>query len=104
MTGGPDMTDRQNKEDRWLRFVDLSRISNKNEKRVIQAMEKILATIDDWEPEVLDIQDIYALALNSLPPRYVQEGTIVFNERVKNDEVEKVVRDAIEKVKTSPNY
>ncbi|MDD3618923.1 MAG: late competence development ComFB family protein [Desulfobulbaceae bacterium] len=98
------MTDRQNKEDRWLRFVDLSRISNKNEKRVIQAMEKILATIDDWEPEVLDIQDIYALALNSLPPRYVQEGTIVFNERVKNDEVEKVVRDAIEKVKTSPNY
>ncbi|HHO47410.1 MAG TPA: competence protein ComFB [Desulfobacteraceae bacterium] len=98
------MTDRQNKEDRWLRFVDLSRICNKNEKRVIQAMEKILAASDDWEPEALDIQDIYALALNSLPPRYVQEGTIVFNERVKNDEVEKVVREAIEKVKTSPNY
>lgn len=99
-----DMTDTRNNENRWLHFVDLSRISNKNEKRVIQAMEKILATISDWDPEALDIQDIYALALNSLPPRYVQEGTIVFNERVKNEEVEKVVREAIEKVRTSPNY
>jgi hypothetical protein len=99
-----DMTDTRNNENRWLHFVDLSRISNKNEKRVIQAMEKILATISDWDPEALDIQDIYALALNSLPPRYVQEGTIVFNERVKNEEVEKVVREAIEKVRISPNY
>ena len=57
------------RSDLKLRFVDLSRIYNKNEKRVVLAMEKFLATIDDWEPEALDVQDIYALALNSLPPR-----------------------------------
>jgi len=87
-----------------LRFVDLSRIVNKNEKRVVLAMEKQLADIDDWEPEALDIQDIYALALNRLPPRYVQEGTIVFNEPVRREDVEKIVQEAINKVRKSPNY
>ena len=87
-----------------VRYVDLSRIYNKNEKRVVLAMEKILSAIEDWEPEALDIQDIYALTLNSLPPRYVQEGTIVFNEPVKITEVEKAVHKAIEKVRSTPNY
>lgn len=85
-----------------LQFVDLSRIYNKNEKRVILALEKILAGIDDWEPEALDVQDIYALALNSLPPRYVQDGTIVFNEPVKRADIENAVEKAVEKVRKSP--
>ena len=85
-----------------LRFVNLSRIYNKNEKRVVLAMEKHLSEIDDWEPEALDIQDIYALALNSLPPRYVQDGTIVFNEPVKRADIEAAVKDAVDKVKSSP--
>lgn len=85
-----------------LQLVDLSRIYNKNEKRVVLAMEKVLARIDDWQPEGLDVQDIYALALNSLPPRYVQEGTIVFNEPVKRSDIEHAVRVAIDKVRNSP--
>jgi len=85
-----------------LQLVDLSRIFNKNEKRVVLAMEKLLDKINDWEPEGLDIQDIYALALNSLPPRYVQEGTIVFNEPVKRTDIEYAVRVAIDKVRNSP--
>lgn len=86
-----------------LRLVDLSRIQNKNERRVVLAMEKILTALN-WNPEALDVQDIYALALNNLPPRYVQEGTIVFNEPVRREEVERVVQDAIDKVRNSPNY
>ena len=85
-----------------LRFVDLSRIYNKNEKRVVLAMEKYLSEADDWEPEALDIQDVYALALNSLPPRYVQDGTIVFNEPVKRADIENAVKDAVAKVRSSP--
>lgn len=85
-----------------LHFVDLSRIYNKNEKRVVLAMENYLATITDWEPEALDIQDIYALALNSLPPRYVQDGTIVFNEPVKRTDIEHAVKVAVGKVRKSP--
>lgn len=87
-----------------FRSVDLSRINNRNEIRVIQAMDSIMSEMKDWEPEALDIQDIYALALNRLPPRYVQEGTIVFNEPVRKEEVEKVVREAVRVVKESPNY
>ncbi len=85
-----------------LQLVDLSRIYNKNEKRVVLAMEKLLSSINDWEPEALDIQDIYALTLNSLPPRYVQDGTIVFNEPVKRADIEYAVRRAVEKVRKSP--
>lgn len=85
-----------------LQLVDLSRIYNKNEKRVVVAMEKYLASIKDWEPEGLDVQDIYALALNSLPPRYVQDGTIVFNESVKSTDIEHAVKVAVDKVRNSP--
>lgn len=85
-----------------LQFVDLSRIYNKNEKRVVLAMEKYLAEITDWEPGALDVQDIYALALNSLPPRYVQDGTIVFNEAVKPSDIEHAVEVAVQKVRRSP--
>jgi len=85
-----------------LQFVDLSRIYNKNEKRVGLVMEKFLATIHDWEPEGLDFQDIYALALTSLPPRYVQDGTIVFNDPVKRTDIEHAVEVAVGKVRNSP--
>ncbi|MHB8789048.1 MAG: late competence development ComFB family protein [Desulfobulbaceae bacterium] len=87
-----------------LHNVDLSRIHNRNEKRVVQAMEQVFAAIKEWEPEALDIQDIYALALNALPPRYVQEGTIVFNESVRGAEIEEAVRKAVDKVRTKPNH
>ena len=87
-----------------LHNVDLSRILNRNEKRVVMAMDKVFAAIDDWEPQALDIQDIYALALNSLPPRYVQEGTIVFKESVRNAEIEQAVLMAMDKVRKKPNY
>lgn len=87
-----------------LHDVDLSRIHNRNEKRVIQAMDQVFAAIEDWEPEALDIQDIYALALNALPPRYVQEGTIVFNESVRSAEIEQAVRKAMDKVRSKPNH
>lgn len=87
-----------------LQEVDLSRVYNRNEKRVVQAMDRIFSAIDDWEPEALDIQDVYALALNSLPPRYIQDGTIVFNESVRNAEIEQAVRKAVEKVRKKPNH
>jgi hypothetical protein len=87
-----------------LQGVDLSRVYNRNEKRVVQAMERIFAAVDDWDPEALDIQDVYALALNSLPPRYVQDGTIVFNESVRNAQIEQAVRRAVDKVRQKPNY
>ena len=85
--------------------VNLLFVRNKNEKRVIEAMRLILpAEHADFEPNALDIQDIYALALNSLAPRYVQQGSIVLREPVKLDEIDSAVRDAIQTVRGRPNY
>jgi hypothetical protein len=90
--------------DLMFRDIDLRRITNRNEKRVVIAMKELLEETDDWTPEALDVQDIYALSLNRLSPRYVQEGTIVFNEPIKKEEIESVVKEAIAIVKRSPNY
>ena len=85
--------------------VNLLFVRNKNERRVIEAMRVILPEEHaDFEPNALDIQDIYALALNSLTPRYVQQGSIVLREPVKLDEIDSAVRDAINTVRGRPNY
>jgi fructose 1,6-bisphosphatase len=99
-----------NKKDRELREkylygnVDLFEIRNRNETRVIKAMREVMRDYPGFEPHVLDIEDIYALALNSLPPRYTQKGSIVLHEPVSDSEVADAVRQAVEKVRKSPNY
>lgn len=80
-------------------------IRNKNEKRVMESMRALLET--DYKEltfNVIDVQDIYALALNTLSPRYVQEGSIVLREPVTKDDVSRAVRHAIETVRHRPNY
>ena len=49
-----------------------------------------------------DYQDIYALALNRLPARYCQKGTIVVGEPVREADVEEAVRDAFDTVIRRP--
>jgi len=90
------------------RFVfdesDLAKIRNRNEKRVASLMSELLEEFRDFRPEVMDLQDVYALALNSLPPRYVQREGIVLRESVGDDEVREVIRNAIRQVMARPNY
>jgi hypothetical protein len=93
-----------NRSDLEVRGVDLNRIRNKNEMRVVLVMKMFLTEIKDWEPDTMDIQDMYALALNKLPARYIQEGTIVLNELVTDTEVELAVKRAIQTVREKPNY
>lgn len=82
--------------------VDLTRIRNRNERRVIARMKTLLAEYGDYEPDILAIQDIYALALNLLPARYTQQFTIVLQDPVDDAAVENAVRKAIEKVRANP--
>lgn len=79
-------------------------IRNRNEKRVIEIMRRILRDHPEFTPNEIDIQDIYALSLNSLPPRYVQQGTIVLREPVRPEEIEDAVNEAVETVRSRPNY
>lgn len=84
--------------------VSYFHIRNRNEIRVVKALPRILAEYPGFEPEVLDLEDIYALALNKLTPRYVQHGTIVLNEPVGEDVIHDALRFAVDKVRESPSY
>lgn len=94
-----ELAERYNVGDTNLFFI-----RNRNERRVIDAIPRILAEYPGFIPNTIDLQDIYALALNSLPPRYVQQGSIVLREPVRQDEIEEAVRTAMDTVRVRPNY
>jgi hypothetical protein len=62
----------------------------------------VLQEYPGYSPDTLDLQDIYALALNSLPPHYVQEFSIVLQEKTHHEQIKAAIREAIEKVKKQP--
>lgn len=86
-----------------VRDVDLSKIRNRNEKRVVELMPEILDEYyRDYIFEHLDIEDIYALTLNLLPARYTQQGTIILSDRLSDFEIRSKIRVAIERVLDNP--
>ena len=84
--------------------VSLDRIRNKNEVRVIENLDAVLGEFSDFEPNTLDIQDIYALALNKLPPHYKQEASIVLGQSIDREQIRQAIREATEKVRNNPNH
>ncbi|MBF0286188.1 MAG: late competence development ComFB family protein [SAR324 cluster bacterium] len=95
----------EEKEDKYcVNNVPLHKIRNRNELRVIQAMREVLNELEGYHPSMMDVEDIYALALNLLPPRYVQRGSIVLREEVTDEMLKEKVREAVEVVSTNPKY
>ncbi len=84
--------------------TSLYKIRNRNELRVIKLMGDVFQETPDYSPDTLDIEDIYALALNRLPAHYVQEGSIVLNEPVDDTTIRDVLREAVRAVRQRPNY
>ncbi len=82
--------------------VDLSGIRNRNELRVIKMMGQVLEQYPEVTQDVLNIQDIYALALNLLPARYTQQFSIVLNDPVAEQQVRDALCKAVEKVRDNP--
>jgi hypothetical protein len=79
-------------------------IRNRNETRVAKLLTGVLAEFPDYTPEILDIQDIYALTLNKLKPRYAQEVTIVLNEPVTDEMIKSRLRQAIRRIQKYPSH
>ncbi|MCF8105002.1 MAG: late competence development ComFB family protein [Desulfohalobiaceae bacterium] len=90
------------KTKRSFRGIDLNRIRNRNEVRVINQLPDILKEYPDFEPHIINIQDVYALTLNLLPPRYIQQLSIVLQEPVSDEQIREALRKAIEKVRVHP--
>ncbi|MCF8025410.1 MAG: late competence development ComFB family protein [Desulfobacteraceae bacterium] len=82
--------------------ADLSGIRNRNELRVLKMMERVLDEYPGVSRDVLNIQDIYALALNLLPARYTQQFSIVLDDPVDDWQIRKALCNAVEKVRDNP--
>jgi hypothetical protein len=82
--------------------IDLYAVRNRNERRVLQSMaeNKDIQTMDGLDGDA--VKDIYAMALNRLPPRYTQSGSIVLREPVRKSAVDKAVREALDHVRLNP--
>lgn len=84
-----------------LSGLNVSDIRNRNEIRVVKALRKALEHLNSpLAPHT--IMDIYALALNDLPARYTQTGTIVLGDPIKEETIAQVVQAAIERVLAHP--
>ncbi|WP_419785029.1 late competence development ComFB family protein [Pseudodesulfovibrio sp.] len=83
--------------------ISLDKIRNRNERRVARFMGEIMNDYySDYIFEQLDIEDIYALALNLLPSRYAQIGSIVLQDKVSDFEIKSRIREAIDRVLENP--
>ncbi|MDR1945774.1 MAG: late competence development ComFB family protein [Desulfovibrio sp.] len=82
--------------------TDLYHVRNRNERRVLKSMaeNKDIRRMQDLNSDM--IMDIYAMALNLLPARYTQSGTIVLREPVRKSVVDKAVREALHLVMRNP--
>jgi hypothetical protein len=82
--------------------MDLSSIRNRNERRVIAFLPEIFKEYPDFEQSIINVQDVYALALNQLPARYTQSFSIVLDDHVDEGRIKDAIRYAIKKVRDNP--
>lgn len=85
-----------------FRGINLNDIRNRNEMRVLEQLPRILDEYPDFQPDIIDIQDIYALSLNLLPAFYTQAFSIVLKKPIDDHKVQDAVRKAIEIVRGNP--
>ncbi len=82
--------------------IDLYHVRNRNEQRVIKCLLEEVERLGLAEAPRKVIEDAYALALNQLPARYAQQGTIVLRDPVKKMTIEDVVNASVKHVLNNP--
>lgn len=82
--------------------VDVYHVRNRNEKRVAQCLDEILQNREGNAIDSEMILDAYALALNKIPARYTQQGSIVLRDPLKKDALRKIVVEALDHVIQNP--
>ena len=82
--------------------VDVFDVRNRNEARMAQKLREALAELGDPELPPKALRDAYALALNLLPARYAQSGTIVLREPVRENLLREAAARALSQVLANP--
>ncbi len=88
--------------DEVLKHADFSDIRNRNESRVRAAIGEALADMGHANMPEEMVRDIFAYALNQLPARYAQPGTIVLRDPVRKEHIRDVVTKAVLHIMQNP--
>ena len=83
---------------------EVKHIHNRNEQRVRDALNEALAQTKGICLCEMCIEDIYALTLNSLPAHYVQQRSIILEQKPSDEEVMEAGLHAIQVVGKKPNH
>ena len=92
------------REDYEVFGISVEKIRNKNETKVIKFMRELIPQFPEFDYCTICIQDVYALSLNQLAPKYIQEGTIVLRKELTDDDYRDIVENAIEQVTRNKNH
>lgn len=84
--------------------ISVEKIRNKNEVKVIKFMRELIPQFPDFDYCSLCIQDVYALSLNQLSPRYIQAGTVVLKKELSDEDFRDIVEKSIEQVLKNKNH
>ena len=82
----------------------LKNIRNKNEEKVIISMRRILNEFPNFCGCDLCIEDVYALSLNSLKPKYQHHFSLTVNRDNENVDIDRKIKNQIRKVMKNPNH
>ena len=93
-----------NDEQYYYGSTPLGQVRNRNELRIIKMLPQVLNQYGDAISDSIDIQDIYAIALNKLPAHYVQETAIVLQESVDDETLLVALDEAVQVVRKKPNH
>ncbi len=93
------------KKEKYISFgVNLESIRNVWETKVIKCMDEVLPDYPDFDYCSICIQDVYALAMNQFPPKYIQQGTVMIKKEYSDADFRDAVEIAVEKVLKKPNH
>jgi Late competence development protein ComFB len=93
------------KKEKYQSFgVDLSSVRNVWETRLIKYMNEVLPEFPDFDYCSICIQDVYALSINQLTPKYVQQGTVLLKKEYTENDFRDIIEEAVEKVLANPNH
>ncbi len=92
--------------DRTILGQDLENVYNLNEDAVAEAIERVLADYDSMCKCRMCLEDVFALALNKLPAKYIQSyyPTHDIAKLLDKKQVEKSVKAAVKQVEKSPHH
>ncbi len=82
--------------------VDVSDVRNRNEIRIVEKMQHALEQMGNPPITPQGVRDAYALALNLLPARYKQSGTIVLREPIRESHLNDATIRALKQVLQQP--